>query len=923
MMITKDGTKCLLVFDKKTLYVIDSKTFAIESQIELPEDLVDFELLENGDLHLILENPKFDDANYQFQKKIKKKLNEKYKEIEAKRRQYKDSKIPKSDQLDESNVTSQSRRSNAYLTTEGDPGIDDEGNFILDDSGREIRKPNIGGKFNYLNLSSKNNLPGNEVEFLDDSQVKKSGSKSKLTSRSNLFDESEIPLTSQMSLFRRHKDDLQMEEIDPKKFKYTIQKLVVSEYNPDQPEDSLYTIYQGKHRILSMKTSTQDLIEGNVSSGLLNSSRRSFYSGNTSSKYVEEEMLQNSKTMYELLVFSDNQVAEFVKYWTGLSSAPKTEKIVIEEMLNLEELSAEDVLLQNCYFSEFRDFWHQRSERVDDPEMLKIGSNFKFHGIYNDAKVGWSFLSYSDMVESRKYINIIAKKKSHKKAYKIKINMSRNRGFQISQTFQLKLADASKFKYDDFAFYLDSSSTLITFRFSLRTKKLCYFKVLSKESSSPHPVCYSRKKRLFFIPIKNKIHVYDNRLKFHLDSLEMNKNVEQIIVNDERDLLMIYDLYFYYEVDMNRLIMRRQMAATNRTKDQFFYPMNMRDLPTGTPWKGVFYYLGSKTIRPIATSEGLELKSFPFRVLNRCFDRKVHARAVRQYASYYYSKLDESGRIDYDYGPLNPLFMAIFNQNSGLLEELLNEHYYPSRVFHYVSPLEYAFICKNKASIRETCQALLKRDEEVHFSRSDFKYLLASDQKICHKVISTMISDPDIDGMPNLIYMQEPVDLRFNDEMLSMAVKLKRADDELEVQAEKKQTHRKRKKSTNIDKYYIGNQSGISKSEISVTTVPFKYNYRLGTEDSAMLIDRFSQTASDEFILSDWKEIINLKWKRIKFAYLVLFLIFYVFLVFITLSLSFLKESQLCRWFSMGLDTLFLIYEIFRFLTFAAYKPVL
>ena len=255
---------------------------------------------------------------------------------------------------------------------------------------------------------------------------------------------------------------------------------------------------------------------------------------------------------------------------------------------------------------------------------------------------------------------------------------------------------------------------------------------------------------------------------------------------------------------MDNFHFRRKLMSTNKTKDKFFCLVNFLTLPEGVSWKGIFYYVGKKTLRSVTISECLELKSFPYRILARCFDNKNHAKAIRQYSKYYYSNLDSSDRIDYDYGPINPLIMSVFNENSALVQELVNQYYYPSRIYNYVSPLEYAFQSKQTASINELCDALLKREETIYFSRSDFKYLLASDQKICHKVISTIMSPPDIKAMPNLIYMKQNVIAKSTDHLVSMALLLKR-EDELKEEQVKGQKENAKKRPQGANKYYSNN----------------------------------------------------------------------------------------------------------------------
>jgi hypothetical protein len=609
-----------------------------------------------------------------------------------------------------------------------------------------------------------------------------------------------------------------------------------------------------------------------------------------------------------------------------MTSAPITEKIVIENDFDFSSESSSRFYNQNLSLNDTEnvvDYTLNTSKKSSKKSLDGFTSqndSFKLYGLHHDVLYDWSFLSYYDEDQNgRRRINLVAKSK--KKNVQMQIDVTSKNEFNKKDNFQMKLVKNPKNKYGQYRFILESTNSLITFLFSILDNKFSFFKFIGKENSSDLPVLFSKKLSLFFIPLKNVIQVYDDKLQYFLKSIEMSKNIEEVILNNKKNLLMVYDLYFYYEVDLERLTINKQIMATNKTKDKFFCPLNFMALPIGKKWKGVFYYIGKKTIRSISISENLELKSFPFYVLFSCFNKKNHPKAIRHFAKYYFKKLDESKRIDFEYGPINPLIITIFNQNSALLEELLSQYYYPSRIYNYISPLEYAFKTQHKASINELCDSLINREETIYFSRSDFKYLLASKQTICHKVISTIMSDPNIEAMPNLIYMNSNVIAKSTDDLLSMAVLLMREDELKEIEADKQIEQKGKKKIFGDKKYYIDNKNKLSKNEISVSTVPFKYNYSIGTEDSVMFVDRFAASNSDDFILSDWKEIINIKWIQFKIPYIILFLIFYTFLVFITLSLCFLKKNQLCRWVSIWLDAFFMVYEVFRFFTFATYKP--
>jgi hypothetical protein len=154
-----------------------------------------------------------------------------------------------------------------------------------------------------------------------------------------------------------------------------------------------------------------------------------------------------------------------------------------------------------------------------------------------------------------------------------------------------------------------------------------------------------------------------------------------------------------------------------------------------------------------------------------------------------------------------------------------------------------------------------------------------------------------------------------------MAIQMRREDHKKEQRVKKNVI---RPESLNgLKKFEMSNNVQISKREISITAVPFKYNYSMGTDDSVMLVNRFAHSRTEDFILSDWKQIILTKWSQSKFPYILFFLVYFGFLSLATLSLVFFKSNELLRYITMGVSLAFLFYEILRLITYLTYKPFL
>ena len=90
-------------------------------------------------------------------------------------------------------------------------------------------------------------------------------------------------------------------------------------------------------------------------------------------------------------------------------------------------------------------------------------------------------------------------------------------------------------------------------------------------------------------------------------------------------------------------------------------------------------------------AETLSVKFFPFAAVTKCFRSEDYEAPITTFAGYYFSMLERSQRVDTTYGPLSPLILAIYHNDTKLLETMLDEHFFPKRVDNYWSPLEYSF----------------------------------------------------------------------------------------------------------------------------------------------------------------------------------------------------------------------------------------
>ena len=467
--------------------------------------------------------------------------------------------------------------------------------------------------------------------------------------------------------------------------------------------------------------------------------------------------------------------------------------------------------------------------------------------------------------------------------------------------------------------------------------------------------------------MNHQVDIWDASLTHFIYRVEAERPIDETVLLDDQNILLIYDRNQYYELDLDELKFNKIYKNSSENLKEARYLLDFTKLSTGTKFNITFHTINKHTLYAVPFIENLELKYFPLDILLKCFLKKNYKKYVNYFAEYYYKKVVIAKRKDWVYGSLNPLLFAIYHNDSNLLEDLLDKFFYPFKIYNYVSPLEYSFAMNYRTTIKVLCDHLIKRDDFVFFSRADFKNLLRSDILTCHKLISTLLEPPSISMLPKLVYMKSEVQAIFHDYLSSLLIKIKKDDtkyskniEELEeVYEQMKEDEYKETKgfdsgyntpimssSKNVSKRNVGlNKSAkdidleienttrkyvenrksdtLFKSEIDVLSVPFKYNYNIGTEDSATFIYNYSISQSQDFILSDWKQIVRTKWRKIKIPYIVLALIYFTYMILFTINCTLYPESKALIFFSLLFNIMLMILELIQMITYFAYKPIM
>lgn len=468
-------------------------------------------------------------------------------------------------------------------------------------------------------------------------------------------------------------------------------------------------------------------------------------------------------------------------------------------------------------------------------------------------------------------------------------------------------------------FYVASTIGIAIFSFNTETKEVRVRKYLKKYVSKPSLVCYSHSQKLFFIPKSNMVQVWNETLDFSTYNMDFESEILSLFVaeDDTEQRLLVYDDSNYYEIDLVKFIFRRKNKIIGPQIPTRIMPFNMNLFPRCRPFQVPFFKEEIYEISFVANLETLNLKEFPFDHLSGCFSKEDYYHHVKQFAVYYFQKLQLLNFEDTQYGPLNPLFFAIYHNDMRLLEDLLDNYPYPKQIKEYWSPLAFSFLHNYNSAVKVFCDRLYKRNYNVSFSRLDFQYLLNSPFSYCHKLMSTIPSEPTLQNFPRLLHMDQAVKVHFVQEVGHLLFAMKENERKILLKKSKKRNQKVKKllKHPGADK-----QEGLTKTEVLSFQIPFKYSYKMGTPDSVRFLDTYSQSNTEEFILSEWKEVIIHKWKSHRVFHSFFALLYWLFTIITTYSVIFKRDSELMELISLGFVAFFILFEILQVVSYSAFK---
>jgi hypothetical protein len=454
-------------------------------------------------------------------------------------------------------------------------------------------------------------------------------------------------------------------------------------------------------------------------------------------------------------------------------------------------------------------------------------------------------------------------------------------------------------------FFIGTGEHLSVCTYDTITKKI--IKTQNCECSGLMPK-YSFEHDTFYVPIDNALKIYDSSLEHLISILKYDSQITRVELFNHK--LAIYEENMYHELDLHSLTPAYQYQT--KTSQQILkneVPFNI----IITPQSNSFIIANSNKhhqLKPkfFDKDDLLQIWEFPFDDYIECFSTVNYKKYIRSFAEYYFAKIKETNYKDDLFGPINPLIMSIYHNDHQLLEELLTKYRYPHKILKYVSPLSYAFENRNVSIIKQLCLHLSQCEYSFELTREDFDHLLASSYGYCHQLMGTIPKKAESDIFPSFSRISSSLKLFNVNWVQESLLMIKRGDSAFEKKNEKNEKN----KSSEMKE--------IIKKDVNTYSIPFKYSFAAGSVGCIKFLSTFSESNNEDFLLSQWKNVVLYKWKQQYYIHIFIAFIYWINSAFIITSMVFVKKSKSFQYASVGLIIFFLLLEILQFTSYCFFK---
>jgi hypothetical protein len=116
------------------------------------------------------------------------------------------------------------------------------------------------------------------------------------------------------------------------------------------------------------------------------------------------------------------------------------------------------------------------------------------------------------------------------------------------------------------------------------------------------------------------------------------------------------------------------------------------------------------------------------------------------------------------------------------------------------------------------------------------------------------------------------------------------------------------------------NQNETEKKDVVTYGIPFKYSFAAGSFGSVNFLHNYSESNNEDFLLSQWKNLVIMKWKQQLPLQIMIAAIYWVFTIFVITSMVFTREIKEVKYISLGLMGLLFLFELLQIISYCSFK---
>ena len=427
----------------------------------------------------------------------------------------------------------------------------------------------------------------------------------------------------------------------------------------------------------------------------------------------------------------------------------------------------------------------------------------------------------------------------------------------------------------------------------------------------------------------DKVHFYNLKFRTFEYTLNLGKQMMGARYNAEKNSIMYYTreesevsgkmTQTYCEMNLTQMKLLRKVPVCLK-KESWNRTIFVNKGITAEYMFVQKHMKGLRSVDLILLEEEprMDFASFPYEDLVGMYSMTNFETHIVRFSEYYFQELERFGGEDNHFGPMSPLMACVYHNDHSLLRSLLFEYYYHKiNDSLYIGPLEYAFRLNFRSCVSTICDYAIKQDISLPISYIDYQSLLRSNMLICHNLLANTFSAPEAGIMPGFAHQSDELKIK----TAANLYELIHTDYEA---SERRKANIKQKKGVGdslfaeLDPVKEGDCN--DKKAINTLQLPFKMDFRRGSFDSTLFLDKYSNSESDTFVYSEWSNLVKERWGLYKKIHICIALIYFIFTLFFTLRTVFYPVGYfgIREVLAIAL-TLLVLYELLQLISYCIF----